>query len=74
MRWGSYSDCIVCIISHLIGVPMVNHKVRLSIVIIHEIIIQHEFSMLTGYWVCVKINRGLWPMGEILMWLQIPTD
>ena len=72
-KWVSYGDCTSICDAHWTG-PMVNHDVRLSIVMIHQAIILHGLSTLKWYWVCIKIHRRLWPMGETLKWSYIPMD
>ena len=54
--------------------PMVNHDVRLSIVMIHSAIILHGLSTLREYWAYAEINRRLWSMSETLKWSYIPKD
>ena len=56
LGWVSYGECTSLYNAHWIG-PMVNHDVRLSIVMIHQSTILHELSTLRGYRVCAKINR-----------------
>ena len=43
---------------------MVNHGVRLLIVMIHQAIIMCELSTLRGYWVRPKVIKRCWVMGE----------
>ena len=54
--------------------PMVNHDIRLSIVMIHQDFILHGVSTLRGYCICVKLNKRLWPIVETLMWSYIFMD
>ena len=66
-------SALVCIVIHWTE-PMMNHNVRLSIIVIRQMTILHGLSTLKGYWVYAKINMRLRLMSETLMWLYILMD
>ena len=68
-----HGECTIICDAHWIG-PMMNHDVRLSIFMIHQATILHEFSTLRGYLAYIKINRRLWPRGKNLKWAYIPMN
>ena len=49
-HWDEFPmvSILVCMVTHWIG-PMVNHDIRLSIVMIYQFIILHGLSTLKGY-------------------------
>ena len=65
--WVSHGKCISVCDAHWIKL-IVNHDMRLLIVMIHQVTILHGLSTLREYLICVKINMRLWPMGETLKW------
>ena len=73
--WDRFSmvNVLVNMVAHWTE-PMVNHDIRLSIVMIHQDSILHGVSTLRGYCICVKLNKRLWPIVETLMWSYIFMD
>ena len=59
-------SALMRIVTHWIG-PMMNHDVKLSIIMIHQSTMMHKLLILRGYWAYARIDRRLWPMSETLM-------